>query len=85
MCMSAVTYRVQNRQLDPLELELWATISCLTWVLGTTVGSSAIAAHTANMSQPEARLVIYLSTYLCNCVQSAVVVLSMAHGHQNNL
>jgi hypothetical protein len=32
---------VQARpQIHPLELELWAVVSCLMWVLGTEVSSS---------------------------------------------
>lgn len=32
--------RIQKMMLDPLELELLAAVSHLTWVLGTELGSS---------------------------------------------
>lgn len=31
----------QKRKLSPLELELLGVLSCMTWVLGTKLGSSA--------------------------------------------
>ena len=39
--MSIDDLKGQRRAQDPLELELHAVVSCLTWVLGTELGSSA--------------------------------------------
>ena len=38
----------QKRVLDPLELELQEVVSCLTWVLGAELRSSARVAHILN-------------------------------------
>ena len=41
MHMSIEDLKGQKRALDPLELELQTAVSCLAWVLGTELGSSA--------------------------------------------
>lgn len=46
--MSAGAHRGEKRVLDPLELDLQATVSYPTWVLGTKLGSSAKATSTLN-------------------------------------
>lgn len=43
--MSAGTCRVQTKVRNPLELELQAVVSCLTWTLGTKLRFFAIATH----------------------------------------
>lgn len=40
MCMCA---HIGQRRQAPLELQLWAVVSCMVWVLGTGFGSSVIA------------------------------------------
>lgn len=39
MYSSEDAQRVQMRASNPLEMELQAVLSCLTWVLGTKLGS----------------------------------------------
>lgn len=44
-------------ELDPLELELWADVSCLIWILRTESRSPAIAASVVNFWIAQARFV----------------------------
>lgn len=44
-------------ELDPLELELWADVSCLIWILRTESRSPAIAASVVNFWVAQARFV----------------------------
>lgn len=49
--MHAGAFRGQKRESNPLELELQATVSCRTRVLGTILRSSARSANTLNPSR----------------------------------
>lgn len=46
MYSSEDAQRVQVRASNPLEMELQAVLSCLTWVLGTKLGSPATSSST---------------------------------------
>lgn len=48
MCAGAF-WRPEEGASDPLKLELWVVISCLTWVLGSELGSSVRAANFLNL------------------------------------
>lgn len=45
---SAGAFRAQKRASDSLGLELQATVSCQTWVLGAELGASGKAAPASN-------------------------------------
>lgn len=50
----AGAHRIQKRVLDPLELELQAVVSHVTWVQGTKLRASdrAVTAHNARLLSP---------------------------------
>lgn len=46
--MSAGACKGQKKASNFLQLELWVVVSCLTWVMGTGLGSSVRAVCTLN-------------------------------------
>lgn len=58
-------HRGQKRMLDPLELELQVSVSCLTWMLVTELGPSANAAKTPNhLAISPSVYIIYIHIYI---------------------
>ena len=48
VCMYVGNHGVRKRAMDTLQLELQTVVSCLRWVLGTRLSSSAKAVITLN-------------------------------------